>query len=324
MTADIDIARFTSAIERLAPLDQACIVDVFGVDVSFASNSSAFIAFLHTAYTAAPHQSAPRRPVIRIAARAGESNSDATQPPFIPRLVNTNLLVIEGPGVHGYADSSSLESGAIVATELLERPSAILPLIDTLTLFLVTAMDRTPLHAAALRSDTAALLLAGPGGIGKSTLTYAARAAGITVMSDDAVYIQRAPTLQVWSLQRRIHLPASSASFFPELAPHNVVTMTNGKLKIPIDPLTTQRQPQADPRGICVLSRGGTQTLEAISADDAVALLASKLDPGFDRFHDAIPDCIRAVADRGAWRLRVSGTPASLVPYLAETLRVIS
>ena len=47
-----------------------------------------------------------------------------------------------------------------------------------MTLLLVARQDRQPVHAAMVAGGSAALLLAGPTGVGKSTLAYAAHRAG--------------------------------------------------------------------------------------------------------------------------------------------------
>lgn len=287
---------------------------VLGVPVRFESNDADLDAFIRLQFPdAAAH--IPHVAAISIV------QTTETSPSSLPagRLLTPHLLALDGPGLQAFADARELRAGAIC-----DRcaPPVLAALLDTLALFLVTSQDRTPLHAAALRCGDAAMLLAGPSGIGKSTLAYAAHAAGITIMTDDAVYIQRAPTLRVWALPRRVHVPTSSAVYFPELATVTPIQMPNGKVKLPVEIQRTGAS--ARPAGICVLVRHGPDVPERISADDAATLLTSDIDPGFDRFADTLPDCIREIAQAGAWRLRVAGTPADVIDSLLPLLDSIN
>src|SRR5690606_18579049 len=138
----------------------------------------------------------------------------------------------------------------------------------------------------------AVLLLAGPSGAGKSTLAYAAARAGLGVLAEDVVYVQRAPRLRVWGGSPFLHLSAESVRFFPELATAGTVQLANGKTKIVIDLGQSGRsvRPSADRAGVCLLRRGGVSesapVLRALSPEEVASALGAGIEPGFDLFTD--------------------------------------
>jgi hypothetical protein len=65
----------------------------------------------------------------------------------------------------------------------------------------------------------------------------------------------------------------------------------------------------AERAAICLLERGDRVALHQIDAEDAVAHMAARVEPGFDHFRDALPAAVRALAAGGAWRLTLSADP---------------
>ena len=64
------------------------------------------------------------------------------------------------------------------------------------------------LHAAALEVDGKALVLCGPSGAGKTTLTLALAGRGLRLLTEEVVWIDRSGTVR--GLPRPIHIPAGS------------------------------------------------------------------------------------------------------------------
>ena len=186
--------------------------------------------------------------------------------------------------------------------------------LDTLLLFLLAHVDRTPLHAAGVMFGERLAVLAGPSGWGKSTLALAAAARGLQILSDDTLYIQLRPRTRLWGLRRPIHV-------FPRDAPRftGATRLRGGKLKAVV-PLPDQAGPLfADEAELVLLKRGEALALERVGPDVAKAQLAH-LDPGFDLFAEESAVAVAALAHDGAWRLTLSRDPGAAIDFLRERL----
>jgi hypothetical protein len=177
-------------------------------------------------------------------------------------------------------------------------------------------------HAAAIVRGGAALLLAAPSGVGKSTLAYAAARAGLAVLAEDLVYVQTRPELRVWGLPGWLHLPEGAAAYFPELTGTRAVLLANGKRKIAVQTAALGALPQlpvARRAGICLLRRdGGPTRLTRVAPDVVAAELGRVPEPGFDTYAEDAAGPVRRLAARGAWLLHVGAPPADIVPLLHE------
>jgi hypothetical protein len=350
-----------------APLRHAAILAPLGIPTRFEADSDALLGAAIAVYgEPAPllegHGATPG------AARAGRhvtprvllltaprDPAPGTAGPGAPLRISADdeSLLLTAADAAGRARRTDMTAIARLAPVLLADADRLRAVLDALVLFLLTALDRQPVHAAAIARDGAALVLAGPGGIGKSTLAYAALRAGLDVLCDDAVYVELAGTFRVWTLGRPIHLAPETARWFPELAGRPAVLRANGKRRIvvPVQPGLTQaraeglRTPvqapadasppgllrpaaghQAAPlqrAGLCVLERdagSATASAEPIAPGEAVIRLVSSLDSGFDVWRDTIGARIAALARGGAWRLRVGDDPRGAVPVMRELL----
>ncbi len=124
-------------------------------------------------------------------------------------------LALSGPGVEGWADAGSLEAFCRVPASFAARAAELATeVVDTLLLFLLTRSGRTPVHAAGVMVGGTAVVLAGPSGTGKSTISLAAMQRGLRILSDDTVYIQLQPSLRIWGFPRPLHVfPADAPRF---------------------------------------------------------------------------------------------------------------
>src|SRR6185503_14339932 len=113
-----------------------------------------------------------------------------------------NFEQVTGRHLRLRRDGFALDADGASGTGELLYPAPDHPLlaemIETGALFLAAQAGRTPLHASAIMLGDVALVLAGPSGMGKSTLALAAAQAGLPVLSEDTLYVQTAPRLRLW------------------------------------------------------------------------------------------------------------------------------
>ena len=157
-----------------------------------------------------------------------------------------------------------------------------------MTLALVTAFDRHPIHAAAIARNGRGVLLAGASGAGKSTLAHMANSAGFDVLSEDTVWIQQTPSFRLWGWPGHARLiPASGGA----------------KARVALGNSDRASCFYADQAVVCLLHRGAAASLTRISSSEVRHELEATLAPGFDRFPTRHNDVGEMLAAGGGWRL---------------------
>lgn len=314
-----------------ASLPHAAVISVLGLPVRFEADRAEVIDVALDAFgqgrrfAEAPGVPSSDSVTIRFFEHSGDEGREE-HPPITYYRPDRERLVITTPGSVGVGDTRRREALAWVTQALVrDREQFRYSFLEALTLALLTGLDRHPVHAAAVARNGAALLLAGPSGIGKSTLAYACARDGLAVLADDVVYLESGlepgDSLRVWGLPRYIHLPPDAPSLFQELGHQEPRILANGKSKIVIrtgvegDPAVSS----ADRVGLCVLSRGSTAALSRLGTDRALAALTDDLDQGFDVFHDTTEGAVRRLVEAGkAWLLELGSGPREALPYLYE------
>lgn len=303
---------------RHVPLPHTLDLPVLGVPVRFEANSPDLVAAVHRSFGAwaalaeRPELCSAARVRVRLYLHDGEE--DTTDAPTVHyRLPDPDRLILFTRGSVGVADANQREAFAFVTPTLLAaRHQFEYGVVEALTLVLVSAADRYPVHAAAVARGGPAVLLAGPSGVGKSTLAYAAHRTGLRVLGEDVAYVELGPGLRLWGVPGRLHLAPESAAHFPELAGTRPTPLANGKTKVVVsfDPAASEHLPATGTVGVCLLERGsGSAQLEPLPPADIAASLLADLDPGFDRDMDACRRIVHRLAERGGWRLRLSADP---------------
>jgi len=306
---------------------------VLGVPVRFESNSTAAIEAVEDAFgmwralRASPELIAPLRLRVRLIVHDGDEGG-APHAPVTCRMPDADRVVVHTPGSFGIADTSRGEAIAYVTPALLaDRAHVQYEIIEGMTLTLVTARDRYPVHAAAIARGPVALLLAGPPGTGKSTLAYQAHRHGLRVLSDDAAYVQLEPEFRLWGIPDRVHLLATASAHFPELAGRPPSLLANGDEKLVVQlpaawPAPGGAVPVASRVGVCLLERkGGAASRGPASAAEVQALLKEGLGLSRARFGAAMDQALARLVPAGGWRLSLSANPADAVPHLDAMLR---
>lgn len=302
---------------------------VLGIPVRFASNSTAVLAVVEDAFgpwrtlAAYPDLIASEGAQVRLIVHEGLEGS-GPHAPVTCRMPDGDRIIVHTPGSVGIADCARREATAYITPALLraDRAQVRYSMIEGLTLMLVTARDRYPVHAAAVMRGPVALLLAGPPGSGKSTLAYQAYRHGLRVLSDDAAYVQLTPTFRLWGMLGPVHLLPATRAHFPELAGHTPAWLANGNEKFLLS-ISDQWPvpPVASRAGVCLLERtGGAASCARASATEVETSLAAGLGVSRVRFGPALHDALAQLAGRGGWRLSLSADPADALPFVDEML----
>jgi hypothetical protein len=312
---------------RDVALPYAVELPVLGVPVRFEVSVPQALAAVERAYgawgaiAARPELVSPDRVRVRLCVQPGDEGGQS-HPAIRARMPDNDRLLLHTTGSIGLADAERLEAHAYVTAALLASGDHFQHgLLDALTLFLVTQLDRQPVHAAGIARGGVGLLLAGPSGAGKSSLAYVAVRAGYDLLGDDTVYAQLTPRLRVWGLGRPVVLPRAARECFPDLG--NVTVVRRGddmKLLVTTGDHLLRAVSFVERVGLCLLARTPRLALRQLTSEAIVSHLRAGLEPGFDRFGATIGLALAQIAARGAWRLDLAGPPQDSLPYLDRML----
>lgn len=318
-------------LQRDVPLRHVVELPVLGVRVRFECNAAHAAHLVEAAYgwwrplLSAPDWISSAHVRIRVAVCAGAENV-RPRPRLISRMPDNEHLLIHSAGSLALADTPRGEGVLYVTADLLDAGEPFLAgVLDAVTLMLVTRFDRVPVHAAMVVRGGSALLLASAGGVGKSTLAYAAHRAGYHVPADDTAYVQLDPQLRVWGAARALRVPHSGSRWFAELGGLEATIGADGdeKVTVPVreGPNAPSPEPVVERVGVCQLTRAGSRAaLEPVEPGVLAGVLSAGLDAGFDRFRDQMPEVARRLCARGGWRLNLSSDPRDALPYIHEML----
>lgn len=319
------------SVDRVV-LPYVVTLPVMGLATRFSTNEPAALALVDEAFGVwralgadEAHETEPERAVqVRIVvgtARRGDA-LDTGSAPIEHEMSDDLRFVARSPGSVAASDPARRIATLEVSPALLaDRSRFRTEMLEAVVLALLSCYDRHPVHAAAVGHRGHALLLAAPGGTGKSTLAYACHEAGLDLLGDDHVRVQLAPALRIWGWPARVRLRAETAARMG--AADAATRVTDGKLKTVIDTRrgVTASRLVATGATLCVLSRDGSGvSLEALAPDALARALDDQLAPGFDRFPVRWPDVVRALTARGGWRLNLSNDARDAVPLVRKLL----
>ncbi len=318
------------------PLRHVMELPVLGIPVRFESNSAAALAVVEEAFgiwrglCTSPGLIAPQGVRVRLIVHEGDERAvggAASHAAVTCRMPDADRVILHTPGSVGIADTRRQEATAYITPALLaDRAHVQYSMIEGLTLTLVTACDRYPVHAAAIVRGGVALLLAGPPGTGKSTLAYQAHRLGLRVLSDDAVYVQLDPEFRVWGVPGRVRLLTTAVTHFPELAGRSPTFLANGDEKLVVQcpgewPAATAPAPVATRARVCLLERTGTTVSKApASPAEVQASLKDGIGLSRARYGASLDEALQRLAGAGGWRVSLSANPADAMPMFYDML----
>jgi hypothetical protein len=245
---------------------------------------------------------------------------------FAHQLTDPDRLFIQGPGCVACADSRRRDAVALVSRSAAREPAVLRAgLVEPLTLFLVSALDRQPFHCAGLVRDGRLVLLAGQPGVGKSTMACAGLLRGWGVMAEDLVWVQQQPRFRVWGFTDAIRLPPDAVRHFVQLADRQlrrdpVRLGAEPKVLVEIPLRARPFPPVADQGIVALLERGPAARLTSVDRGRLLEELRASLQPGFDRFPEAIGAVVEGMAREGGWRLAMGPDPLEAVACLEELI----
>lgn len=309
-----------------AVLDHTVRLPVLGVPVDFATNSGSALGSVEASFgpwralDGASGLVAAQGVRVRLVVHEGTEGSEG-RAPMTYRMPDAERVIVQTAGSFGIADVRRLDAVAFVTPALLaDRAHFQYGMLEMLTLVLVTARDRLPVHASAVVRGSTALLLAGPSGVGKSTLGYHAARAGLRLLTDDAAYVQLDPEFRLWGMPGPLYLPPESCARFGELAGRAAERLPNGKEKVRVDP-PPRWPPVATRVGVCLLERrGGPASLSPASPREVEEFLARGLETAQALYAGRLEPAFTQLSARGGWRLALSDDPREAMPFLRTML----
>jgi hypothetical protein len=179
-------------------------------------------------------------------------------------------------------------------------------------------------HAAVVGEGEKGILLAGPGGAGKSGTTLAAIAGGLNTVGDDYVMIELAQPPVAWPVYRLIKQDLAGIDRFPELRERLAGIVLNWQGKVELDPeewFPGSMVPRMELRAVAIptIVGGAVTRLEPLPRGKAIEIVTrntiSQL-PGDKR---AAVSFFTALATRmPAYRLLLSEDPVEIAATLRE------
>jgi hypothetical protein len=303
---------------------------VLGITVRLESNSRFAMGVFEEAFVSrrtrpVTESETPERVIVRLVVREGDEgiSGPGEHSPVSYRLPRRDRMLVHTRGSVGLADMDAGEAVAYVTPALaVDRAHFRYSIVEALTFALVSFRDRYPLHAAAIRRNGRAVLLAAPSGTGKSTLVYAVARQGWEVLAEDMVWLQGDPRLRVWGNPGPVRLPPDVQKHFSELSGRETTLLANGKRKIEVllPVVVNATSPVAEDVVVCLLERARSVSLERLDPAEVERGLLGGLESGFDLFAADIAPRVRELARRGGWRLTLSDNPVEAVPLLEQIL----
>jgi hypothetical protein len=306
--SEVDLVPIDDVLGRHAS-PYACEMRVLGIPVVCSSNSRYVCDRFAEVFAVCQHDAVRATDAPSLTVRVMVvpwPDHTWTSPPVRAFALDATRLLLHAPGSVAAIDPERREAVAFVSAAFAaDRIAFDRHLLEGMTLALLTHYDRHPLHTSAVVQGERAVLLTGPSGAGKSTLAHVAHAAGLTVLSEDTVWIQQQHEFRVWGLPRVIYL-------------RDGIGPDKRAVPLATAAATVCSAPTAV---VCVLERGHhAARLERLDADAIGRALSEDVAAGFDRYPDRHLAVVRQLAAPGGWKLQLTDDATAALPLLQQML----
>ncbi len=150
---------------------------------------------------------------------------------------------------------------------------------------LAPVIDVVPVHAACLAKNGSGVLLAGPSGVGKSTLTVTLARLGYSLLADDWTYLaETEDSIGAWSLPVPVKLLPDAICYFPEIASYSCGESLNGEIAYEVSPqkcFNLSREDRCGIRHIVLLERRQQPgiSIVPVTATETISHFCSEIEP---------------------------------------------
>lgn len=158
-------------------------------------------------------------------------------------------------------------------------------ILPTIAGILAPVISVAPIHAACLSKGISGVLLAGPSGIGKSTLSITLARLGYRFLADEWTYLAESNGEPLaWSLPVPVKLLPDAVTYFPELLNYQCAKSLNGELAYEVSPqkcFSLSRAANCRVKCIVLLERSAKRgcSIEPVSPVEAISQLTSDIEP---------------------------------------------
>ncbi|MFT4927105.1 MAG: hypothetical protein ACI8WB_003211 [Phenylobacterium sp.] len=212
-------------------------LQILGYAIEFVSEENSLLDIVGQLYPLADAESVATTISISLQCSPASPTTLANQVQF---TLSSNNLQLTGKNAASrcFADRQTMTGQIQLCREMLKSPYLMRhQWFNTLSYFLLSYQQITPLHCCAFRLNQHTFVCLGDSGAGKSNLAMAAVESGLPLLAEDLAFISGQ---QLHSDCREIHLLGDSVSRFSWLQQLPFGSSHNGKNKfiVPVSPAT--------------------------------------------------------------------------------------
>lgn len=268
--------------EQQLPLVRPSLERRYGLmaeTVLFQTNDSNLLAAADASFGRFPIPTDGRPPLVVAlfseASRDGDGKGFRAPERVDHRVHGDHYVITRGTGEVAIVDGArGVAWGFVNAATAADQAAVRYSFVEAMSLSMLGRnRGYLVLHAAGVVRNGIGVVICGPAGSGKSTLTMACARRGFGVFAEDAVFARVLPSsIELWGLPWTQRLLADARDLFPELVDVETRRQPNGEDKIEVDleevfPGRAVPCAPAGPVVQLVRGTGGATRIEPIEAD---------------------------------------------------------
>jgi HPr Serine kinase C-terminal domain len=293
-------AAISDPLLYLAPLPHTRRVYAYGFPVDIAGNAHEVVDAAVESWGAYPARF--DRPPVRIHVTAGEGRGPLPPSPVLRGQRHLLLWISDQENFAVIDRRQRFGFSCVSRTTLEDRTFFRWHFLDALTYMLLELNYTTSIHAACVAWQGAGVLLYGPSGVGKSTLSYACARRGWTYISDDSSSVLWGDGREVIGEPHHFRFRAEAPDLFPELRGRTVGYQLDHKPTIEVltADLPIQTAPQCRVERLVFLNRvpSGAAHIQRITVEEAFRRIRQDMptfDPDLEGARQAAVETVTAV-----------------------------